>query len=195
MCVSCSNIHILLPLVALSQCITLSHTSPPNSSKTSGTQAQTTPHGADGDSMRFLIHAETTRVAKMQGGLQVCCSSAQRCLACILKAIRSEQKEKRGLQECCTDAALNEVEEMTKALSGLPFKQGPKKARTAQRMFNEHIFPKILQECPDIWATEVVQLQNAKWKELSAEDKKIWAEKAKAEEEVCMFRRKHVCVY
>ena len=59
----------------------------------------------------------------------------------------------------------------------------PKKARSAYFIFASEMRPSILVEFPGIKVTEVAKIIGAKWKELSAEDKKKWEEMAKAEKE------------
>ena len=109
------------------------------------------------------------------------------------KALSEEEKEPYTTKAKQLKADYDEVKGQTESGKKKAAKaEGPKKARSAYIIFNEYIRPQIIEEFPGIQAKEVMKLQGAKWKELSAEDKKIWEDKAKEEKEVFANSKSHL---
>jgi len=60
---------------------------------------------------------------------------------------------------------------------------GPQKARSSYILYTLSARAQVLEEFPGIKQSEVMKLLGTRWKELSAEDKKVYEEQAKAEKE------------
>jgi high mobility group protein B1 len=139
----------------------------------------------------YFVFCEAKRAEAKEANAEKALAAKE--LGEMWKALSEEEKEPYTTKAKQLKADYDEVKGQTESGKKKAAKaEGPKKARTAYMIFSEYIRPQILEEFPGIQAKEVMKLQGPKWKELSAEDKKIWEDKAKEEKEVFANSSSHL---
>ena len=141
----------------------------------------------------YFVFCETKRLEAKEANADKALAAKE--LGEMWKALSEEEKEPYNTKAKQLKADYDEVTGQTESGKKKAAKaegKTPKKARTAYMIFSEYIRPQILEEFPGIQAKEVMKLQGPKWKELSAEDKKIWEDKAKEEKEVFANSKSHL---